>query len=412
MKDNIILKKLISLFLTFVLVFLIPIPEVIVSLDTAHASSQEELTASLKSLVVSDEEFVYSQVNFSSSWSSFSWSLTEDNIYILEDGTTIDKDEYFQVSPPSENSSSNIADIIFIIDDSWSMWWEQTQVKSNIKSFADDLVTESIDIRLGIVQFWQSSDWTEGYEWSPIIKSINWSNLWTSSDDDINDFKDVIDSFNASWWLEPSYDSIWYALQNYSFREGSQKIIILITDEYSNFNRNYDLSSIKTYSKEQDAQIFTMVWSSWQSDYEELSSYTWWESYDITDDFSWIFDEIKNNVSENYQIIYKISNPEYWVEKTVEIWIENSNDYSSNSVTWSYTLWDWPIISIYNDWNNNSTNNRWIISVTDWSWTTTTETLANSENALNTDWSTKTYDLNDSDAYNQNRSAIFPKNYL
>lgn len=142
------------------------------------------------------------------------------------------------------------------------------------------------------------------------------------------------------------YDAIGYALENYSFRSGSQKIVIVITDERPNNNVGYsddDIDGIIRYAVSQNAQVYTMISEDASShnnsaeaiaDYRRLSADTNGVSYNITDSFEGILDSIREALSQTYIVTYRIADPVLnGEERKVEIGLESSvSDVFTESV--------------------------------------------------------------------------------
>lgn len=116
----------------------------------------------------------------------------------------------------------NIVDVVFCIDYSGSMGDEIASVKANVKAFADSLVARGWDWRLGFVRFGSSYD---PYQ-NPVLKGFT---------NDVNVFKGWIDERGAYGGTERGLLAVYQACNDpiMTWRPGSQRRIILITDEDS-----------------------------------------------------------------------------------------------------------------------------------------------------------------------------------
>lgn len=151
-------KKLSCLFFAYLLFFSLFTPQFFHQVH-AQSSNPLHLNTTLKSLSTQSNTFVYTTISYSWSGGQLQRDLTKDDISVTEtmlwQETTITKDQYFRVITPTEWENIRLTDIIFLFDDSWSMKDEQEQIKNNIKTFIDTLISQWIDTRLWIIQFGQ-----------------------------------------------------------------------------------------------------------------------------------------------------------------------------------------------------------------------------------------------------------------
>lgn len=146
-------------------------------------------------------------------------SLTTGNFFVEEDG--VYQADYFEVTPPGISGGVRMADIVFLIDNSGSMGPEIAGVKDNCEAFADDLAASEVDYRLGLIQFGQYAN--GGH---PRM-------LGSGLTADVAEFKAWVGTMPADGGSEYGFEAIRYAIQNYNFRPGAQKVFIIITDEDS-----------------------------------------------------------------------------------------------------------------------------------------------------------------------------------
>ncbi len=146
--------------------------------------------------------------------------------------------KFVGLTPPIAKTSGErpLLDMVFLVDDSGSMRPYQLAIKNNIKAFADDMIASGIDVRFAIVRFGQRDgdynsptyeyDWTKD-GWPEFMNNGQWIT-------DINQFQSIIDSFQAIGGTEPSIHAIKMAAEQLSFRPGSNRSFVLVTDEASN----------------------------------------------------------------------------------------------------------------------------------------------------------------------------------
>jgi len=148
--------------------------------------------------------------------------LTEDYFQVYEEGVL--QTELFEVTLPDSGNQQRLADIVFVMDNSGSMTDEQQQVADNLFDFVDLLTDRSVDFRLGLVRFGTVENSS-----CPIVEDAG--NLTSDSDyfkDDVWQRNVTIGSNEIE---EPSFSACVAAAQQINYRPGSQKLIILITDE-------------------------------------------------------------------------------------------------------------------------------------------------------------------------------------
>jgi len=132
------------------------------------------------------------------------------------DGTSgIDPDD------PCSTTVAAPADVIFLFDTTGSMGGEISDAKANAISFANDLETNGVDYRLGLIEFRDIAvDGTMGL--------VN-----HGMTDTADGFRELVDPLSASGggdYPESSIDAIKEAAVNLGLREDAAKIFILITD--------------------------------------------------------------------------------------------------------------------------------------------------------------------------------------
>lgn len=136
-------------------------------------------------------------------------------------------------------------DIVFVLDRSGSMKEEHIdEVKTNIKSCVEKLNTYGVDVQLGLVEY------GDGYF------NIKKHELTSDVETFIRDLNDISGGGDKENGLTAIMDATNGAI-SMNFREGSNKEIIVVTDEgYSEkYNSNYSQDSVITQLQEMGAKL-------------------------------------------------------------------------------------------------------------------------------------------------------------
>ena len=300
-------------------------PAPVAEADKVAFASPCGLNLSLETLDSGAFPMLYATVKLSSNGNPVA-SYTKDDFEVYEDYVL--QTELFDVTPPGSNAGVRIADIVFLIDESGSMGNEIAAVKANAQAFADALVANNIDFRLGLVQFGGNSP-------NPGI-------IGGGLTDDVNEFKSWITSYLvASGSYEPGYEAISLALQNYNFRPGAQKHFILVSDEDSDGS----LAGTIALALSNQVKVHTYVDPAFgytQDHYSGpngISAQTGGRTFLVTADFSDVINEIGTILANTYIVRYKSSNPLCdGTTRLVEIVATNpadSNCYTMASTTYT-----------------------------------------------------------------------------
>lgn len=134
--------------------------------------------------------------------------LAKENIYLYENGSRIDS---YALSKFASGGPA-LADVVFVLDISGSMGDNINQVRSYIGEFADSLAKRGYDYKMGIVTF------------STTVDSV-----WDLTED-IEFLKRKLGAINLWGGVEDSPSALFTA-SNLSFRPGSKRTIIWVTDE-------------------------------------------------------------------------------------------------------------------------------------------------------------------------------------
>jgi subtilisin family serine protease len=200
-------------------------------------------------------------------------------------------------TPPSVGGT-RLADIVFIIDNSGSMGFEQDDVIDNIITFVNELDSRGVDFALGLTRYGQSSTGTLGQVGGGPIFEDN--GILT---EDADRFKNEVLTRNiTSGGNEPGYYSIAASVQNFSFRPGAKKIFIIATDETPAQSTSLgDLDDARTALVGADVTLYASTTSGLTSTFQPLTDDTGGQIFDIFDDFSTtVADAITGQVSSTY----------------------------------------------------------------------------------------------------------------
>lgn len=284
----------------------------IASLAIGIAQSQQ-LSASLVSLNPQGFPDIYMNVAVNSGTAL----LNQSNFSVYEN--SVRQTGYFQVTPPQAGSGSRLADVIFIMDNSGSMSDNQNAVRNNVVSFVDNLAASGVNYALGLCRFGMTSG-----NGDPVIENNGqltqdaaWfkNTLWTQN---------VVDGGR-----EPGYDAIIRAISALSFRPGAQKILIIITDEEPNQGSS-TVSQVLNACTSTSASLFVLTEAALNSYYTTLTAATNGAIYDINDNFNSILQYISAQVSNNYLVQYRSSNPVAdGTERLVEVRINHNSEQVS-----------------------------------------------------------------------------------
>lgn len=262
----------------------------------------QRLGATLVSLNHQNFPFIYMNVAVDTFGVGFP-DLSQSNFQVYENGVL--QSDYFEVTPPDAGGGVRLADIVFLMDNSGSMGDEQSAVRNNVTDFVNNLTARGIDFALGLCRFGAFEN--NGY---PIIED---NGILTSNTEYFKN--DVWNRNVTSGGFEPGWDALYESTTAFSFRPGTQKIFILITDEtptddgnVGNYSQNEAISILQANSITTFA-LLGLSNSHAISDYGVIAEQTNGKYFDIYSPFDEILDFISSQVASTYLIRYKSSNP-------------------------------------------------------------------------------------------------------
>ena len=256
-------------------------------------------------------EFVESIYNYEKN--TLSATVNHYSIYFI-----VDISKYIQtlmVNYTSDIVMKGKADIVFLIDTTGSMGNTISQVKNSIKTFADELEENEVDVRLGLVEY---KDIYEDAKNS--TKCYGWY-------DDVEQFRNQLSMLKATGGgdaPETVVDALNVMLLNLQFRNEVSKYAVVVTDAtYKNGtvnDNNTTLNDIADELKKKDIATTVITKNNIAEDYSCLVYKTGGKVCNIDSNFS---DSLKNIVTEivedigdgcwirltNGEIIHLLKNP-------------------------------------------------------------------------------------------------------
>ena len=242
--------------------------------------------------------------------------LEADSFECFEEGEL--QTELFEVFPPGDDSGTRVrgADIVFAVDSSGSMADEIATVRDNITAFVRELESRGLasgergGVGLGLVVFGASNG-------TPSAR--NNGSLTTSPDDFIALLERVI----PEGGFEPGFAALREAVDAFDFQPGSQRTIILMTDEDSDGSDGSESAS----QQEQDDTVDklleaeTVVYAAvncadgdaqrhYCDDETGVAARTGGQQFNVTDDLAVIIDDIAERIGETYVVRYVSSRPD------------------------------------------------------------------------------------------------------
>lgn len=228
-----------------------------------------------------------------------------------EDFVVTEDDQVVEVVDFAGIGEARPVDIAFVFDTTGSMEEEIEGLVRTSKQFADELESKGRDYRLGLVTFADV-----------VLKVFNPDNTLT---DDAEEFKGWVGELEAEGGdgdPENDYGAIKRASQM-QFRDGSQKIFILITDapphhfgddpDGGNEFDDPDLDYQRILDLLNDQSISVYAVAPAYNEFSSLTSETGGSFYDIqrNPDFTGIIEDIGETIASQYRITYRSPRPTY-----------------------------------------------------------------------------------------------------
>lgn len=298
----------------------------------------------LKATITSLESQLFPDIYLSANVESFGnplATLTQSNFKVYEDNVL--QTQNFSVVPPGTGGGIRLADIVFILDTTSSMGDEIAQVKTNITNFANALKSSGVDYALGLMTFGDG------------IRSVFFSGTMITNTDQFITSVSSIGVNGGDETPENSFGAIRYAISNYKFRSGSQKIFVLVTDAPSHYpNDGFSepvnpgpFSQTEVIGFLNDAKISCYALAIPNTQFSGIGSITAETNgkyFDIKSPFNTILTDIAAKVSSTYRITYRTSNAAF-DGKLRNVRIEVTNNGITANATGTYTPGTAPKIS-------------------------------------------------------------------
>jgi len=260
------------------------------------------IVATMISLNSQNFPFIYMNVEVTTLGSPLP-GLNQANFQAQENGAM--QNDFFTVIPPGTGGGSRLADIIFLIDDTGSMGGEIAAVRTNVNSFVTALSSSGIDYALGLVTFKDN------------VTTFN-NGILTRSSAQFQTWVNGLTAVGGGDLPENAFGALQVGLSTFSFRPGSQRVFILITDAPSHVPPAPSHvippppSQSQIISAMQNAGVTCYAVAIVNTQYSgtgSISDATNGKFFNVTSPFLPILDDIKNKVGGTYVVSYRSSDP-------------------------------------------------------------------------------------------------------
>ncbi len=251
----------------------------------------------LLSLNVQNFPFVYSTLSVAMEGQDMT-NLDATNFQVYENEVL--QTNYFEVVPPSTGTGSRLVDIAFLMDNSGSMSSSINAVSNNVTNFINNLAGSGVDSALGLCRYGSGVNGGNPFLEDSGILTTNLTyfrdNVWARND--------------ISGGYEPGYYAMTHSIAGFNWRPGSQKVMIIITDEYP-AQGGASLQQAIDACVNNGAILFALTYSSLYSYFTPITSVTGGDVFDINSSFDAILTAISEIIVSNYIISYRSSSPTY-----------------------------------------------------------------------------------------------------
>lgn len=252
-------------------------------------------------------------------------TLNSSEFQVLENGQT--QADSVQITPPFSGGDQRLADLVFIIDNSGSMDQLHLSMKNNMPAFLEMLTQNGVNTALGLCRFGQNSN-----NGNPFPEDFG------QLTPDANHFMNEVWLRNVSnGSREPGFYAITQSTSGFCFRPGTQKILIIVTDENPD-QGGANLQQTITICKNAGITLFCIS-SPESASLNQVAEATNGAHFDINEPVCDIFSKICEEISSTYLICYQSSMPECdGVQRNMEIEIHhNGNQCSATGFYWPCT---------------------------------------------------------------------------
>ena len=140
------------------------------------------------------------------------------------------------------STGSAPVDIVFVVDSTGSMTDEISNVRTNLNSFAESLASSSISYRISVIEYKDITEYGEEHS-TKLLE--NDGAVWMTDPEDVADVLSSISATGGGDTPETVVDALGLMLSDaLSFRDGSSKFAILLTDANYKTDNNYGYSTM------------------------------------------------------------------------------------------------------------------------------------------------------------------------
>jgi len=229
-------------------------------------------------------------------------NLTAGDFTVTEEGTNVpvagNPAKNCKLTLPGQGRNTRLADIVFVVDNSGSMGFEQDDVVNNIEDFVDELRARGVNSAFGLTRYGQSATGELGQtDGGPIFE--NQGNLATND----QFFKNQILTRNVTGGgTEPGYFAVEQAVENFTFRSGAKKVFVVATDETpAQETQLADVDDARQAIVNSGVSLYAATESGLFDDFQPLTDATGGQSFDIFDPFATtVADAITGQTSSTY----------------------------------------------------------------------------------------------------------------
>ncbi len=248
-------------------------------------------------------------------------TLTASNFRIFENNDL--QTNKVVITPPGQSGGARLADIVFIMDNSGSMSGEQAAISDNVIKFVTDLNNSGVDFALGLCRYGQGASGG-----APLIQD---NGILTK---DPEYFKNEVWTRNiASGGTEPGYAAIKTSVNEFAFRPGAKKVIIIITDE-TPAQGAVGVDEALAACTDNSATLFALTQSSLYDRFTPITFPTNGKTFNIYSPFDEILNFITDLVSSTYLVQYRSDHPLNVDELyTLEIQVEYDGNTASDIIS-------------------------------------------------------------------------------
>lgn len=240
--------------------------------------------------------------------------------------------DYFEVIPPDQGGGSRLVDVVFIMDNSGSMGPYITAIYNNVIDFVDGLSQVGVDYGLGLCRYGQSAQGG-----NPIVED---NGVLTS--DPLYFKEDVWQRNVTNGGTEPGYYAIVQSANSFSFRPGSLRIFIIITDETPN-QGGATLQNAIDACLQTNVTLFAVTLPDLYNTFLPITNVTNGECFNIYSNFDLILESIINNVAGNYIVRYRSNDPDCnGIQRNITLTV--NYDLNTANDNTSYMPCQYPII--------------------------------------------------------------------